>query len=121
MDIAYVNVFVTDLDRSCEFYRQTLGLALEQADPAHGYASLLAGPIRLGLAVAGEDQAELVGCHTGVGLETKDLEADYARLVAAGVVFTMPPTRQPWGGFMAMLADPDGNLFYLDEVSAAHG
>ncbi len=33
MDIAYVNVFVTDLDRSCEFYRQTLGLALEQADP----------------------------------------------------------------------------------------
>ena len=28
----------------------------------------------------------------------------------------MPPEKQPWGGFMAMFLDPDGNSFYLDQV-----
>jgi predicted enzyme related to lactoylglutathione lyase len=28
----------------------------------------------------------------------------------------MPPTDQPWGGFMATFADPDGNVFYLDQL-----
>ena len=28
----------------------------------------------------------------------------------------MPPTQQPWGGFMAMFTDPDGNVFYLDQL-----
>jgi predicted enzyme related to lactoylglutathione lyase len=62
-----------------------------------------------------------VGRHTGVGLEVADLETEHARLTGLGVHFTMPPTRQPWGGFMAMISDADGNIFYLDQVSAAHG
>ena len=48
-----------------------------------------------------------------------DLEAEHARLSRLGVSFAMPPTRQPWGGFMALFSDPDGNLYYLDEVAAA--
>lgn len=121
MEIAYVNVFVSDLDRALAFYRDALGLALEHAAPEHGYASLSAGPVRLGLAVAGEAQRELVGRHTGVGLAVSDLEAEHARLADRGVAFPMPPSRQPWGGFMALVADPDGNVLYLDEVAAAHG
>jgi len=49
-----------------------------------------------------------------------DLEAEHARLSQEGVVFSMPPTRQPWGGFMPLFADPDGNVYYLDEVSPTH-
>ena len=120
LQIAYVNVFVSDLDRSIEFYQAVLGLELEFSASEHGYASFAAGPTRLGLALAGSDQQSLVGRHTGVGLAVADLEAEHARLSSSGVAFSMPPTRQPWGGFMAMLADPDGNLFYLDEVAAAH-
>ena len=26
----------------------------------------------------------------------------------------MAPQKQPWGGYMGMFADPDGNVFYLD-------
>ena len=33
--------------------------------------------------------------------------------------FTAAPERQPWGGFMALFADPDGNVFYLDELPPA--
>jgi predicted enzyme related to lactoylglutathione lyase len=111
--IAYVNVFVTDLTRAIDFYRDRLGLPLQFASPEHGYASFSAGSVRLGIAVPGPDQPGLVGRHTGVGLEVADLEAEHGRLSALGVTFPMPPTRQPWGGFMAMVADPDGNVFYL--------
>ena len=120
MEIAYVNVHVSNLARAVEFYRDTLGLAFGFSDEDHGYASFSAGPISLGLAVVGEDQPELLGLHTGVGFNTADLETEHERLSQLGVVFTMPPTRQPWGGFMALMADPDGNVFYLDEIAAAH-
>lgn len=121
MQLAYVNVFVRELGHATEFYRDKLGLPLQFSSPEHGYASFSAGSVRLGIALPGPDHAQLVGRHTGVGLEVPDLEAEYTRLSGLGVRFTMPPTRQPWGGFMAMISDPDGNLFYLDQVSAAHG
>lgn len=120
MQVSYVNVFTRDLARATEFYRDKLGLQLEFSSPEHGYASFSAGGVRLGIAVAGPEQPELVGRHTGVGLGVADLEAEHARLTRLGVEFTMPPTRQPWGGFMALISDPDGNVFYLDEVAAAH-
>lgn len=121
MQIAYVNVFVSDLARSIAFYQGKLGLDLQFSSPEHGYASLSAGAVRLGIAVPGPDEAQLIGRHTGVGLDVTDLESEHTRLSELGVNFTMPPTRQPWGGFMALLADPDGNVFYLDQISAAHG
>ena len=120
MRIAYVNIFVSDLNRAVEFYAATLGLKLNFADAEHGYASLDAGPVQLGLAKAGPDQEKLIGKHTGVGLAVEDLEAEHARLVGCNVTFEMPPTQQPWGGFMALVQDPDGNILYLDQVSAAH-
>jgi len=118
--VAYVNVFVSDLSRAIAFYEGVLGLPLAHAAEEHGYASFAAGPVHLGLAVAGADQADLVGRHTGVGFAVDDLEAEHARLAAEGVAFSMAPTRQPWGGFMALFLDPDGNVYYLDEVEAAH-
>ncbi len=121
IEVAYVNVFVNDLERAIGFYQTQLGLKLEHADREHGYAAFDAGPVRLGLAVAGPDHPELVGRHTGVGLAVADLEAEHERLTAEGVSFSMPPSRQPWGGFMALVDDPDGNILYLDEIAAAHG
>ena len=102
MRIAFVNLYVSDLQLVGEFYGSTLGLSLLFKDAEHGYASFQVGPITLGLAV-------------------DDLVSAHARLEARGVVFPMPPERQPWGGFMALLADPFDDTLYLDEVSAAHG
>ena len=121
MNIAYINVFVSDLDRAIGFYQKQLGLSLQFSSPEHGYAALSAGPVRLGIAVPGPGEVQLIGRHTGIGLEVLDLATEHTRLTALGVAFTMPPTRQPWGGFMALVADPDGNVFYLDQTSAPHG
>ena len=50
-----------------------------------------------------------------------DLDAAHAALAEKGVVFTRLPTREPWGGYMAVFADPDGNTYYLDQVPADDG
>jgi len=121
MKVAYVNVYVSNLEGAVDFYAEKLGLALNFSDAEHGYACFDAGPVSLGIAVAGDDQPELVGRQTGVGLAVDDLAAEHARLAGLGVSFSMPPARQPWGGFLALVDDPDGNALYLDEVSAAHG
>jgi predicted enzyme related to lactoylglutathione lyase len=121
MHIAYVNIFVADLEKASEFYGDKLGLHHQFSSPEHGYIAFAAGSIRLGVALPGPDHAQLVGRHTGVGFEVADLAAEHMRLSGLDVRFVMPPTRQPWGGFMAMISDADGNTFYLDQVSTVHG
>ena len=32
----------------------------------------------------------------------------------------MEPADQPWGGRLALFADPDGNVFYLDQITGDH-
>jgi predicted enzyme related to lactoylglutathione lyase len=115
----YANVFVTDLKRAVEFYQKTLGLPLQLQEEQFGYASFAPEGIRLGVARVDANDPEsqpLVGRHTGIGWGVADLNAAYAHLKAKGVRFTMVPTPQPWGGFMATFADPDGNVFYLDQL-----
>jgi len=117
MQVGYVNVFVSDLERAISFYRDKLKLSLQFSSPDHGYASFSAGTVRLGIALPGADHADLLGRHTGIGLVVADLDAEFARLTSLGVQFPMPPTRQPWGGVMALVADPDGNVFYVDQAA----
>ena len=115
MQVSYVNVFVENLQGAIEFYRDRLGLDLQFASPEHGFASFSAGPTRLALAKTGPEHIALIGRHTGVGFEVPDLSTEHDRLVAAGVAFVMPPTKQSWGGSMAMFTDPEGNVYYLNE------
>ena len=112
MRLAYVNVPVADLDRSVAFFRDRVGLALKFADAEFGYAEF--DTPGAGFAVAQDPAA--VGRHTGIGFAVENLDAAHAELSEAGVEFTRPPTREPWGGYMAIFADPDGNTFYLDQV-----
>ena len=110
--VGYVNIFVANFDTALTFYRDTLGLTPTTVDPDFGYASFETGPASF--AVTRADEPELIGRHTGIGFMVKDIDAAHEALVARGVEFTMPPTRQPWGGILALFKDPDGNIFYLD-------
>ena len=119
LKLSYVNIYVSDLARSLEFFSKTLGLPLQYSDDKFGYASVDAGPVRMGLAQVDDEEYEaLIGRQTGLGFAVPDLVATHARLEKAGVSFTMRPEKQPWGGFMAMFADPDGNTYYLDQIQA---
>lgn len=112
--ISYVNIFVSDFDRALAFYTDKLGLKSVVNDADFGYASFETHGA--GFAFAQTDQAELVGRHTGIGWGVADLDATHRELVERGVEFASPPEMQPWGGYMAIFRDPDGNLFYLDQL-----
>ncbi len=117
--IGYVNIFVSDFDRALAFYEQTLGLTVVTRDESFGYASFATAGASFAFARA--DDPALTGRHTGIGWVVDDVNEAFETLSAAGVEFEMPPAEQPWGGYMAMFRDPDGNLFYLDQIPAEAG
>ncbi len=117
--IWYVNVFVADLARAVRFYQTKVGLPLRFQDEKFGYASFATEGAGFALArVAPEDPnaSQLVGRHTGVALGVPDLKTAYEELRSRGVEFSMPPTKQPWGGMLALFRDSEGNVLYLDEL-----
>jgi predicted enzyme related to lactoylglutathione lyase len=114
-------VYVRDFARALRFYRDKLGIALRFADEKFGFASF--ATLGAGFTVARVDsadpeQAKLVSRHTGIALGVDDLQKTYEAWLARGVRFTLPPTVQPWGGTLAQLADPEGNLITLDQYRA---
>ncbi len=111
-----VRVFVTDWDRAVRFYTETLGMAATFRNDEIGWAQLATGEGQLSLERAAEEDAEardLVGRFVGVSLAVSDLDATYRSLVERGVEFLEAPERQPWGGVLAHLRDPDGNVLTL--------
>ncbi len=123
LQIGYANVYVSDMERAVRFYRDALGLRLEHRDDGFGYASFDAGPIRMGILAlqpGADNFDDLVGGHTGIAFTVPEIDPVFEALKERGVVFPMEPADQPWGGRLALLADPDGNVFYLDQVPADH-
>ena len=117
----YATVYVHDFARALRFYRDKLGLPLRFADESHGFASF--ATLGAGFTVARVDPADpeqekLVSRHTGIALGVADLQKTYEAWLARGVRFPLPPTVQPWGGTLAQLADPEGNLITLDQYRA---
>jgi len=106
-----VAVFVTDIERAKRFYRDDLGLPLVR-EGSFG-AEFLDGPSHLGVHPAVHPEARaLVGRHTGVTLQVDGILEYCEHLHDRGVRFVAKPTRQSFG-VMAMIADPDGNVFAL--------
>ncbi|HEU5303214.1 MAG TPA: VOC family protein [Gemmatimonadales bacterium] len=108
-----IAIFVNDIGRAVEFYRDKLGLPMIK----HGSfgAEFLEGDTRLGVHPAVHPEAKsLVGRHTGITLFVPDLLHYCGVLHDRGVRFMTEPTQQSWG-VMAMVADPDGNVLALWE------
>lgn len=109
-----------DLARSQAFYRETLGLAVaREFGPAEapGVVFFLGGGF---LEVSGGAPAAEGPGPTALWLQVRDLAAEHARLLAAGVTPTRPPQRMPWGLLELWLTDPDGVPVVLVEVPADH-
>jgi len=118
--LGYTNIFVTDFDRAFRFYAETLGLPVNMKNGDFGYASFDTGPAGLAIAKVDKSQSDFVGRHTGAGLMVQDLDKIHKELVAKGVEFSMDPECQPWGGYMALMKDSEGNILYLDQIGEAH-
>ena len=111
-----VRVFTTRWEEALSFYRDVVGFPVEYVNADIGWAQFSLGSAYIGLercAVDDPEAAELVGRFVGTSIEVDDIESTFQRLSAAGVEFTGPPERQPWGGTLAHFKDPDGNVLTL--------
>jgi catechol 2,3-dioxygenase-like lactoylglutathione lyase family enzyme len=119
MKIGFVIVFVSDFDKSFDFYTNKLGMPLDYTDK-NGWAQFHAGEdISLAIEQCDPNRVELgsklVGRLAGVTLIVDNIDDTYARLSNKGVIFTGKPEKQPWGGTLAQFQDPDGNILTLME------
>ncbi len=116
-------LFVRDLARCLTFYRDTLGLQVTHSDP-DSVAFQMENQYLLLLEVSAaadliRSEANALSIEGGprvllaVGVE--DVDAAYEALVAKGVTFLRPPTNQPWGLRTAHFADPEGNLWEINQ------
>ncbi len=114
-----VRYMVDDVDRAIAFYTEHLGFeVLSSASPA--FADVKRGNLRMLLSgpasSAGRPMAD--GTRPGPGgwnrvhFHVDDIEAEVARLAAAGVTFRNDIVEGP-GGKQVLLEDPSGNFVEL--------
>ncbi len=113
-----VGIPVANFDRSMAFYRDLLGFKVQLEARMFNWIEL--GPdeplCKIGLAeVKGNEKGRKPGGATGITLDTDDIQEFHRRLTTRGVKFTLPPSRQPWGGMMGEFLDPDGNELTIVE------
>jgi predicted enzyme related to lactoylglutathione lyase len=103
MKLRYVIKFVADMDRAVQFYRDTIGLQLKFQSP--GWSEFATGDTTLALHPA--SQKNPAG-STELGFAVTDVQAFYDEMAAKGVKFSMPPTKQDFGGVLAQFVDSEG-------------
>lgn len=114
-----VSLNVPDVDATADFARTYLGFTDEMS--ADGFVSLThpeAGfnvtVLRTGLPTF--TPARIAG-PAGQGLlivfVVEDLDAEFARIAAAGAEVVTPPETEPWGERFCQFADPNGIVWQL--------
>ena len=121
-----VTIFVTDQDRSRDFYSQKLGFEVQMDEPMGQSRWIQLAPVgaqtSLVLMKPTEDMpaeiyarsTSLIGGYTNFIFAVEDIQATYAELSARGVEFPEQPVQQPWG-WWASIKDPDGNIIGLHQ------
>src|SRR5258707_1578349 len=92
----YIIVFVSDMQRSTAFYRDTLGLPLKFTSP--GWTEFNTEAITIALHMTGggtpaQKQALPPPGNADIGFMVEDLQSAYDELKARGAVFSLPPQK----------------------------
>ena len=112
------HLFVTDMNRSCEFYCEKLGFTLvfSYGKPPY-YAQVGRDAARLNLRCIEQsvidskvrDREVLLSVSMTVAT-ADEIKLLYLEFHSAGVAFAQRLKRQPWGAKNFIVKDPDGNL-----------
>lgn len=117
-------LFVQDLAGCTAFYRDTFKLPYQESD-ANSASFLLEEGLYL-ILLSPEGAADLLGTQINalkieggprglLAAGVADIDAAYEELKAKGVTFVRPPTDQRWGLRTAHFADPEGNLWEINQ------
>jgi catechol 2,3-dioxygenase-like lactoylglutathione lyase family enzyme len=111
-------LFVTDIQRSCEFFRKKLGFSLVFSygkPPSDAQVGRDAGRLNLRsverpvIASKVRDREELLSASMTVAT-ADEIKLLFLEFQSAGVVFHQRLKKQPWGAKNFIVKDPDGNL-----------
>lgn len=105
-----VIIFTTQMEELAHFYQEALDLGEFNLSPGH--MGLQAGPVYLGFDQVEEQEG---GGGVTIWFTVDDIEAGYNRMIAMGAKVRYPPTRKPWGGYLASVHDLDGNMIGLSQ------
>ncbi|MFF0779527.1 MULTISPECIES: VOC family protein [unclassified Streptomyces] len=111
---SFVTLPVSDQDRALRFYRDVLGMEVtaDRRLPQGRWLQVAPAGAQTVLTLSGPGMGGFTpGSAQGIMLVTTDVDADCARLAAAGTA-VQGPDELPWGR-MASFTDPDGNGLML--------
>ncbi len=121
LSIGNAAIWVSDLERSAEFYTAGLGLDVIARVDAGDVREVIVGRSGLGsqlmlAAKAGEPSGPPAGFWK-IFLNTPDVQSDYARAVAGGAQpVAEPALLERFGITIALVTDPDGYLLELGQI-----
>jgi catechol 2,3-dioxygenase-like lactoylglutathione lyase family enzyme len=119
-----IGLFVSDLPKMLAFYRDVIGLEV-QNEVAGEYAEFHHQGIRFSMyardkvpGLLGQTPSYPQGLNGSFELAIdlphfEDVDIEYARLIQVGATPVSPPRDEPWGMRSSYVADPDGNLLEI--------
>ncbi|MGM9515331.1 VOC family protein [Roseateles sp. DB2] len=124
MNYAYTILYVADVAASLRFFETAFGLQTRFLHESGAYGELETGATALAFArldiardSLGGDFIEAAISERPLGMEVglacADVNAAFARALAAGATSLKPPTTKPWGQVVAYVRCPDGCLVEL--------
>jgi uncharacterized glyoxalase superfamily protein PhnB len=101
--LKYVIKFVADMHKAVKFHRDVLGFELRFESPE--WSEFATGETTLALHPASDKNP---AGKIELGFTVADVEAFYREMSAKGVLFTMAPKKQNFGGVLAQFVDSEG-------------
>ncbi len=133
INIHYAFLPQNDPEKALAFYRDTLGFELRNDVGYNGMRWLTVGPPDQEMAIVlyppeaepglTDDErrtiAEMMakGSYARITFASKDLDAEFEKLAAAGVDVVEEPTDQPYGVRDCAIRDPAGNLIRINQAA----
>lgn len=102
-------IYVSDMQRSTAFYRDTLGIPLKFSSPGWTEFNNTGTTLALHKRMSGEQHSSQAAAgQATLVFVVDDIQATFETLKAGGVHFSLEPQQQPSGLTLAVLQDPDG-------------
>lgn len=108
MKLNCVNIPTVNVEEMRDFYSLALNVPY---DGSHGAPDRYEIPVGdTFIVICRADNAPVVNPEScGLEFDVDDVDAEYERLLAAGVKIEKPPVTLPWGWRFFGFKDPDGN------------
>ena len=111
--------FVSDLERSKKWYEDVFGMEVVEFRPPE-FLEMRLGSATFYIETHNEKRADgfkdvHIGGRMSAIFAVDDLKDVVEVLRGKGVKIVVEPVQQFWGGWNAVIADPDGNEFVLDD------